>query len=128
MDKPPTKYSGEYEEQKFFDKIKKFAQKAGLQVIYAALVLFYLMEDPKAPAKAKLIVVSALGYFVFPFDIIPDMLPGIGFADDLGAMYLALSQVIAYLQPEHKQKAYNKLTTWFKNFTQDDLREVNERI
>ena len=37
------KYMEAYSEEKLFDKIMKFAKKAGIKVIYLALLLYYTL-------------------------------------------------------------------------------------
>ena len=52
----------------------------------------------------KVTIVSALGYFILPLDAIPDLTPGVGYADDLGALCIALTLAHAHIKDEHKQK------------------------
>ena len=67
----------------------------------------------KRRCGAKTIIVAALGYFIAPMDAIPDVMPGVGFSDDLGALAVALAAVAMHIKPEHRQQAKEKLTTWF---------------
>lgn len=46
-------------------------------------------------------------------DAIPDIVPGIGFSDDLGALALALAIVLIHVKPEHKRQADERLKVWF---------------
>ncbi|MCX7934393.1 MAG: DUF1232 domain-containing protein [Planctomycetota bacterium] len=41
----------------------------------------------------KAIIVGALLYFISPFDIVPDFLPGVGYFDDIGVIALVANQV-----------------------------------
>ena len=79
-----SKYSKEYSRDAFFDKIKKSAQKAGITVIYAGLLLFYVLQAPLTPRWAQATIVGALGYLISPIDAIPDFIPVVGFSDDIG--------------------------------------------
>ena len=56
---------------------------------------------------------GALGYFISPFDAIPDMTPVIGYVDDLGVLTMALATVAAYISDDIKSKAKAKLAEWF---------------
>ena len=47
------------------------------------------MTDPATDRKVKLTLVAALAYFVMPFDIIPDILPIMGFTDDAAVITAA---------------------------------------
>ncbi len=65
------------------------------------------------PIKAKTIIIGALGYFILPLDLIPDVAVGVGYTDDLGALGVALFQVAMYIDEDIKSKAKGKLREWF---------------
>lgn len=113
-------YSAHFNESSFWDKLGRFALKAGRQVVKIALVLYYCLRDPDTPARAKAIIASALGYFIFPLDAIPDMTPIVGYSDDLGALLLATTIVAAHIKPKHRRLADDKLREWFGNLPGDD--------
>lgn len=115
-----------YSEEKFWEKLKKFAVKAGHSVVYAALLLYYTLQKPELPTKAKVTILAALGYFIFPFDLIPDLAAGVGYTDDLGALGVALFQVAIHIDDEVKGKARKKLADWFG--TDVDTREIDEKL
>lgn len=71
-----SKMSNLYSPAKLTDKITNVAKKAGIKVIYAALLLYYTLMAGDVPTKDKAIVLGTLGYFICPADMIPDMLPG----------------------------------------------------
>ncbi|HOY52469.1 MAG TPA: DUF1232 domain-containing protein, partial [Prolixibacteraceae bacterium] len=66
-------YARRYNERSLLAKIKRYAQKAGQQVIYAVLLLYYVMKDPGVVLKTKLTIAAALGYFIVPTDAIFDL-------------------------------------------------------
>ncbi len=115
-----------YSDEKFWDKLKKFAKKAGSSVVYAVLLLYYTLQKPEVPKKTKAIIIGALGYFILPVDLIPDMLLGIGFTDDLGALGIALFQVAMYIDDDVKMKAKAKLEDWFGDDV--DTSEIDKKI
>lgn len=115
-----------YSEEKFWAKLKKFAVKAGHSVVYAALLLFYTLQKPELPTKTRVTIIAALGYFIFPFDLIPDIAVGVGFTDDLGALGVALFQVAMHIDDEVKQKAKGKLAEWFG--TDVDTSDVDKKL
>ena len=53
-------------------------------MIQKALWLYYAAQRPQTPIWAKTTIYAALGYFILPVDIIPDLIPGAGYVDDLG--------------------------------------------
>ena len=67
-----VKYAKEYDENAFWEKLKKFGRKAGIKVCYAALLLYYVLKSPLTSGKDRAKIIGALGYFLLPIDIIPD--------------------------------------------------------
>lgn len=62
------KYADLYNPNELFDKIKKVARKAGVNIIYVVLLLYYSTLDKELPVKDRLMVIAALGYFILPLD------------------------------------------------------------
>jgi uncharacterized membrane protein YkvA (DUF1232 family) len=116
---PENEFSKEYSEEKFWDKVKKYAIKAGKTVIVSALIMFHTMKDKDTPIWAKSVIVGALGYFICPYDAIPDMTPVIGYVDDLGVLAAAMATVALYIKPEHRQKAEDTWKGWFGDMGQE---------
>ena len=110
---PERDYGSAYSEESLWQKIGAFAGRAGRETIEQVLVLYYCCLDSDTPVWAKTVIVSALGYFIAPLDAIPDLIPGVGFADDLGAVAMAMATVLAHVKPEHRRRAAEKVTTWF---------------
>lgn len=106
--------------EKLFSKISDVAKKAGVKVIYAALLLYYAMFDKEVPMSDKAIVIGALGYFILPLDFIPDFLPG-GFVDDAGALVLAVKNIWSNISVNTHRQAKAKLNEWFDNINPSDL-------
>jgi len=100
-----TDYSSAYSESRFRTKIARYARTAGQAVVEKALVLFYVLRDPETPARAKAIVIGALGYFIMPIDAIPDLIPVAGFSDDLGPLAIPITLVAAHIKPRHFDRA-----------------------
>jgi uncharacterized membrane protein YkvA (DUF1232 family) len=123
-----NEYSEVYSEKSLFDKFKIVAQKAGIIVVYASLVLYYTLQDADIPLWAKSTIVGALGYFISPIDAIPDFTPLVGFSDDLGVLILAVAAVAMYINEEAQERARMKLYDWFGNFDPDDLKSVDDRM
>ena len=105
-------YSGSYSESAMWNKISKFAEKAGKEVIFSVMKLFYAMYLGKATPTQIITIVAAIGYFISPIDAIPDMLPG-GFADDAGVLATAVSTLACCSDPEVVAAARRKLNEWF---------------
>ena len=70
---------------------------------------FYVAQSPNCPTKIKAGIIGALGYLISPLDLIPDMLPGIGFADDAIAIATAVALAQIYITDEIRAQAKAKL-------------------
>ena len=103
----------DYSDESFWQKVKKYAKRAGEEVIEKALQLYYAAQDPDTPVWAKTVIYGALAYFIMPVDAIPDAIPVAGFTDDLGALAAALSTVAKFITPEIEKQARAKLRDWF---------------
>ena len=102
-------YEAHYDENAFWDKIKSIAKKVGATVLRPVLTLYYVLEDGDVPFKNKAYIIGALGYFILPFDIIPDFLAGIGYTDDLAVIAIVLKQVNSNVTPQIKEKVELKI-------------------
>jgi len=121
-------YHGKYQRQVLFHKLKKYATKAGIKLVYVVLLLYYTLQKDNIPLKAKAVIIGALGYFIAPLDFIPDFLPIIGYTDDFGALMMALATVSMYIDHEVKNKAQAQLKSWFGEVSERDIDEVNDKI
>lgn len=119
--KDVEKYSGNYSEEGLWDKLAKVAKKAGIKVVNVTLLLYYVLTSDEVEQKDKLLIMGALGYLIFPLDLIPDSIPALGFTDDLAALLYAYSQVKAHVTPEMQEKSKKQLKEWFGEFDERDL-------
>ena len=105
-------------------KIKDTAKKAGLKAIYMALLLYYALESPTISTLDKAIIYGALGYFISPIDIVPDILPLIGLSDDIAVLAWAFSRVKHNVTDMTREKAKTKLKIWFGNFDEKEIDDL----
>ncbi len=104
------KYGTYYSEKKLWKKILRVGKKVGATVLRPVFQLYYMLQSDSVSFKHKAYIVGALGYFILPFDLIPEsILPLIGFADDIAVMSFVLNIVKESLTPEIKEKAENKV-------------------
>jgi len=90
-------------EADFWDKVKRVARQVPfLEDLIAA---YYAMRDPATPLQARAALVFGLMYFLWTFDIIPDFLGVIGFADDATVLATIISQVGGSITEAHREKA-----------------------
>lgn len=115
--------SKHYSDGKFLEKAKKYGTSIGFKSLHAALVLFYTLKDPSLPKQDRMIILGALGYLILPADLIPDIIPVVGFADDAAIIIAAVGKVINSVSDESKVKAHQQLKAWFKEaypYSEDD--------
>lgn len=112
----PEKYENNYSEDRFWDKLSAVAKVAGIKVVYAALLLYYVLKNPMTPRKDRNKILGALGYLILPLDLIPDWIPLAGFTDDLAALTWAIYTVAKCITPEVKDQAAAKCHEWFGDF------------
>ena len=105
-------YPKDYSDDAVWGKIKTYAKKAGKGVLEPALKMYFALKDSDTPLWAKSTIVGALGYFISPIDAIPDLIPVLGYTDDVGGLAAALAAVSAYIKEEHKEKAQQMLQKW----------------
>lgn len=98
-------YRDDYSDGALFGKLSGYARVAGRELVEKALLLYLVMRAPATPTWAKTAIVGALGYFIAPIDAVPDLIPGVGYGDDLGVLLLALGAVTSSITPAMKRAA-----------------------
>lgn len=88
----------EYVEERLWVKLEKFGKK--LSFAKDIMALYHYLIDNSVSWQRKAIIVGALVYFIVPIDVIPDIVPLIGYMDDLGVITSVLrfmgSELIPY--------------------------------
>lgn len=64
-----------------------------------AKLVFQLTMDPKVPIYLKLLPVAAVAYLLFPVDLLPDVIPGIGQIDDITILLIG-AKIFIDLAPQ----------------------------
>lgn len=122
------KFAKYFSESNLIDKIKKVAAVAGITVIYPVLILWKLFISGEVPAEKKAIIIAALGYFIFPMDLIADIAPGIGYADDAAALMTALKMTLENINQELTSDVKKNLHEWFGEFDEKSLEAIDSVI
>lgn len=88
---------------KFWPTLKKAVRQIpfGRDLVAA----FYCATDPNTPLRVRGILLAALGYFVMPFDVVPDMLALVGFTDDIAVLTTAIALIRGHIHEGHYQAA-----------------------
>ncbi len=107
-------YIDHYDESELFSMLKVAGKKLGSQVVLYVLILFTLIGDSKIPVKVRFVFMAAIGYLILPTDLIADILPVIGFTDDIAFLTYVISNATEYITPEIKEQARGKMGKWIK--------------
>ena len=116
-----NKYSKNYNDKDFNNKVKKYKSSLGVIPLYHAFLLYYAL--PKVTLADKAIIIGCLGYLISPFDLIPDFIPIIGFMDDIGALAWASYRIASKVDNEVKEKAKRKVMS-FCNLTEEEINNI----
>ncbi|HEY7749549.1 MAG TPA: YkvA family protein [Aestuariivirgaceae bacterium] len=65
---------------------------------------FYCATDDATPFKVRATLLGALAYFILPFDLIPDVVLGLGFTDDMAVLVTAFTMIRNNMTQDHLDK------------------------
>ncbi|EHC9869369.1 DUF1232 domain-containing protein [Vibrio alginolyticus] len=99
------------DEKTFWRKMKNSVKKAGEEIAVMGIKSWLAMADSNTSVRHKAILGGALAYFVLPTDMVPDVLAGVGFTDDMAALTLAANSVGNAITKEHEAQAREKLNS-----------------
>lgn len=124
METNNSQYRKYFSVKKFWDKIKNTGKQAGVKTVYLALLLYYAYSRKDTPYWAKSRILGTLGYFLFPFDLLSDIWPIIGYTDDVVALSLCVGTVAAFINEDVKKQSKKQLKIWFGDYNEGELPEV----
>jgi uncharacterized membrane protein YkvA (DUF1232 family) len=93
----------------FWRKAKRVA--ASLPFAEDLVAAYFCAFDQATPLQVKAALLGALAYFVLPIDVIPDMLPALGYTDDAAVLLAALRLVSGHVTPLHREAARRALAS-----------------
>lgn len=73
------------------------------------LAAWYCATDRATPVKVKATLFGALAYFILPIDVIPDVILGLGFTDDMAVLVTAVTLMHNHITPAHRARAHATL-------------------
>ena len=94
-------------ERRFWGLLARLA--ASLPLAGELLAGYYCAIDRATPGHVRALLLGALGYFVLPFDAIPDVIIGFGFTDDASVLAAVIATVGRHIHPLHRSRAKAKL-------------------
>jgi uncharacterized membrane protein YkvA (DUF1232 family) len=91
----------------FWQKLKRFAGQ--VPFVEDLVAGYYCALDPSTPMRVRGMLLAAIAYFILPLDFIPDIVAGLGFADDAALVTAVLALVSAHITPTHRAAAARAL-------------------
>jgi len=84
------------------------------ELVQQVKLAYNLMLDPRVHPLTKLIPVVALGYLLLPTDVIPDIIPVLGQADDVVVLMMGLRLFFEFAPATVVQEHLQKLVAHVK--------------
>ena len=91
----------------------RLLRRGGRVLARPALECLELLLEADTPPQVRLTVMAALTYLLMPMDLLPDLLPAVGFSDDLVALTTLLGTCWRHRTPAIRQRALRRLDRWF---------------
>ena len=85
-----------------------------------------LFLDPEVPIYLKALPIAAVVYLLFPFDFIPDVIPGLGQLDDITILVLGAKMFIEMAPQQVVARHLQSMRTQGDNTPVVDERPVDE--
>ena len=93
--------------QQINEKLPKMNRGAVKKVWNQVQALLKMIRDPQTAWASKALAIGTLVYLISPLDAIPDIIPGVGLADDV-ALIVAVVSSLAYELGNYVEKSANK--------------------
>lgn len=91
----------------FWRKLKRVA--GHVPFVEDLVAAYYCAMDPNTPMRVRGMLLAALAYFIMPIDVIPDIVAGLGFADDMALLTAVVGLVSTNITPVHRAAAAQAL-------------------
>lgn len=91
----------------FRDTLKRAAR--AIPFAEDVVAAWHCALDPETPRAVRWTLLAALAYFIAPADLVPDVMPIVGWTDDAGVLAAAIALVGRHISDEHREKAKETL-------------------
>ena len=108
---------------KITSNLGSISSKFGLLV---RMLQAYKKGEFKIPTMDKVKIIGAIVYVITTIDAVPDILPVIGFGDDIGVVAYVISKLGSLLSEYEKFEIQKRQDEKDKNVDWDNLKVVNE--
>lgn len=117
-------YGSRYSESGLVAKLTRATSWAGAKIIYAVLLLYYVLRSEAVSLADKSKIYGALGYFILPTDMVLDFIPMVGYSDDMAALMWAIHAIKKNLTPEIRTQARTKLSELMPNVNEQKIKDI----
>jgi uncharacterized membrane protein YkvA (DUF1232 family) len=100
---PAPKPAATFQVAAFLAHARRYAKR--LPFAEPMMAMFFALKDPRTPMWVKGTVAAALAYFALPIDMVPDVIVGLGFTDDMAAVMTAYRAVSGHVTEAHRDEA-----------------------
>ena len=91
----------------FWTKLKRVAGRVPFAEDLVAA--YYCALDSNTPLRVRGMLFATLAYFIMPADLVPDLILGLGFADDMALLTAVIGMVASNITPTHRAAAARAL-------------------
>jgi uncharacterized membrane protein YkvA (DUF1232 family) len=91
----------------FWAKLRRVAGR--VPFVEDLVAAYYCALDPATPIRVRGMLLAALAYFILPADLVPDIILGLGFADDMALLSAVVGMVASHVTPTHRAAAARAL-------------------
>ena len=108
---PGDEKTQEKQEAKVRSRFWPTFKKAARQIPFSRdlVAAYYCATDRETPFRVRGILLAALGYFVLPIDVVPDILAVVGFTDDIAVLTAVLAAIRPHIKESHRLAARRAL-------------------
>ncbi len=103
----PTALPGARPRHGAWRRIRRLIRR--LPILETSFAAYYCARDRGTPLYARVALFGAIGYFIMPFDLIPDFIPVVAHIDDAAVMLLAVRSVTRHITTGHYATARQRL-------------------
>ena len=103
-------YAHHYDEDRLWQKLRQMPRSSLALILENVLLLYELLSDRDTPLWVRGTLIGVLGYLVWPLDLCPDFIPGVGLLDDAAMLALALANADVFVTDKIREKAKKRMT------------------
>ncbi len=96
--------------ERFWSALRRVA--GNLPFLEDLAAAYFCVMDGRTPARVRGTLLAALAYFIMPADLVPDILAGFGFTDDIAVLTAAFAAVSGHITKAHREAAKKAVSTF----------------